>query len=161
MALLKQLLTYVALILVVLGAVLLINHLLSRAQVSADYVEIDVPDVEHYPTYAVHPKRISQMIQGDVVCYRLPRDPEGHGNGNGFGWVAAIPGDTVAISKGVLLVNGEAWKRCPALPGAPDSAPVAVPLEHLYVVTTTHLTDSIARGPIPSAVIQGQVENFP
>jgi hypothetical protein len=161
MALLKQLITYVVLLCLVVGAVLLINHMLSRAQVASDYTEIDVPDVEHYPTYALHPMALSQMHSGDVVCYRLPKDSEGHGNGNGFAWIAGTPGDTIAIAKGVLLVNGEPWKRCPPLAAAADCAPFAVPLEHLFVITTTHLTDSIARGPMPAAVIQGEVESFP
>jgi len=159
MTLLKQVVSYLILLGILLGLVWVVKHLLSRVTVSSDYDEIEVPEVDHSPSYAVKPLPLSEMQTDEVVAYSLPRDRNGLGNGNGFAWIAALPGDMVSISKGVLLVNNVPEARCAAMPTRPDCP--AFPVGHLFVVTPIHATDSIARGPLPQSLIIGVVANFP
>jgi len=161
MILIKQILSYLILLGLVLGVVYGVRHLLSRVTVSSDYTEIEVPDVDRSPSYALKVEPLSAMEGGEAVAYSIPQDRTGQGNGNGFAWIAGMPGDMVAITKGVLLVNNVPEGHCPAMPTQADCPPFPVPLGHLFVVTTGHATDSIARGPLPQPLILGVVESFP
>src|SRR3954447_15477855 len=117
MELLKQLLTYVVVIgLIVFGSIW-IPRLTSRVQVPPDYAEIVVPDIEHYPSYSYEKlKTVDGLKTGDAVCYILPTTEGGPGNGNGFGWVAGVPGDEVRVVAGQLLVNGKASTTAGPMP---------------------------------------------
>ncbi len=160
MDLLKQLLVYVVLIVAIWLAATFLLPLLSRASMAPDYSEIDVPDVEHYKTYSLEQNvPVRQLSQGQAVCYRLTKGEST--NGNGFGYVAAIPGDTVEIVGGQLLVNGSPYKRSGPLASHPDEGRLVVPENHVYVVTTAHSTDSVARGPMPAAALRGRIAEFP
>ena len=161
MILIKQILSYLILLAVILGVVAGVQHLLSRVTVSSDYTEIEVPDVDRSPSYALKPEPLGAMQVGEAVAYSLPQDRTGQGNGNGFAWIAGVPGDVISITKGVLLVNNVPDSHCQPLPTRADCPPFPVPLGHLFVVTTTHGTDSLARGPLPQSLILGVVESFP
>lgn len=160
MDLLKQLLSYVFIIVLVWLAAAYGMPMLSRAQMPTDYMEIpEVPDVEHYRSYVLEKNvKVSSLQQGQVVCYRIKGDGA---HGNGFGYIAAVPGDVVEISDQGLVVNGAAYKRSGALMEYPNFGKLVVPANYVYVVTTAHLTDSLARGPIPASGLRGRIGEFP
>jgi hypothetical protein len=161
MELLKQLLTYAILVLIVGAGLVYIPKLTSRVQVPPDYVEIAVPDVEHYPSYSFQPlDSVSALNRGDAVCYRIPNS-DGGAYGNGFGWVAGMPGDEVRIAAGKVTVNGTPSSASGAVNGSPDMGPLVVPEGHVFVVSTMHMTDSVMRGPLPLSVLRGRLESFP
>jgi hypothetical protein len=160
MELLKQLLTYAVLIGLLIAGSIWIPRLTSRVQVPPDYSEIVVPDIEHYPSYAYEKLlSVDGLKAGDTVCYQVPNS-EGVAS-NGFAWVAAVPGDEVRLAKGQLMVNGKASTTSGMAMDRPDIGPLIIPANHVYVVTTTHRTDSLVRGPMPLGNLRGRVENFP
>lgn len=160
MELLKQILTYVVVIALLWAALTWIPRLTSRVRLGSDYVEITVPNIEEYPSYSLEAGLpFDALAIGDAVCYRTV-DAEG-GASEAYGFIAARPGDTVAIAAGELLVNGKPDKRCGALSGRPDAGPLVIPAQHLYVVTTMHQTDSVARGPLAAADVRGRLKEFP
>ncbi|MBA2480901.1 MAG: hypothetical protein H0V44_09575, partial [Planctomycetes bacterium] len=102
--------------------------------------------------------KISQLQIGDAVCYRVAVGESAQSNG--FGFVAALPGDTVSLAKGMLQVNG-APSKYSGPTNLADSGPLMVPQNHVYVVTSTHLTDSVVKGPLPAAALRGRIAEFP
>jgi hypothetical protein len=161
MIMIKQVLSYLVMLGILLGLVFVVKHMLSRVTVASDYTEIEVPDVDRSPSYAVKAMALGEMQADEVVAYNLPKDRNGLGNGNGFAWIAGVPGDLISIAKGVLLVNNVPYTRCAAMPTRPDCPAFPVPVGHLFVVTSGHATDSIARGPLPQSLVIGVVESFP
>ncbi len=115
----KNLIIYAVLIVLLWAAVVVIRRYAVRVQVPADYVEVQIPDVEHYPTYALSRIPFSAYSHGDAVAYRTPENSQ---HGTAFGWVLALPGDTVSISDGTLSVNGKPDSRFTNL-GRPDLPP--------------------------------------
>jgi hypothetical protein len=158
MDLLKHLLFYVVMIALIWGAVVLSKRYLSRVQVQPDFNEIAVPDADHYPSYRLKPFEVHGIEPGSAVSYYLPDGS--HGSGYSFGWIWAVPGDTVAVADGAILVNGKPLKDfhnlnhcdCPAFP---------VPVDHCLVLTSVHQTDFLAHGLMPLAAIKGEVVGFP
>ncbi len=64
---------------------------LSRANVSSDYQDISVPEVDKYPSYSLDPMvKLGQLAHDDVVMYRKTEGSDAPGNL--FGWVVALPG---------------------------------------------------------------------
>jgi hypothetical protein len=160
MELLKQLLTYAVLVVILGAALVYIPKLTSRVQVPPDYSEVTVPDVEHYPSYSYQVlDSVSALHQGEAVCYRVA-NAEGAANGNGFGWVAGLPGDEVRLVGGKLMVNGKPSSTSGSY-DHPDLGPLLVPDGHVFVVTTLHSTDSLVRGPMPLSSLRGRLESFP
>jgi hypothetical protein len=153
----KNLIIYAVLIVLLWVAVVVIRRYAVRVQVPADYIEVQIPDVEHYPTYALSHLPFSAYSHGDAVAYRTPENSQ---HGTAFGWVLALPGDTVSISDGTLSVNGKPDIRFTSL-GRPDLPPLPIPANFAFVVTSAHLTDSLVRGPLPAVAILGRLENFP
>ncbi len=156
MDMLKQLAFYAALIALIWGMVLISQRFLVRVQVQPDFNEISIPDAEHYPSYRLSAFSFAQAEHGKAVCYRLPTDDKPFS----FGWIAGLPGDTVAISHGQLEINGKPSAAFTNIPHA-DCPPMPVPADHLLVLNSTHGTDSLAHGMMPSSSINGFVVNFP
>jgi hypothetical protein len=136
---------------------------LARANVSSDYMDINVPDVDKYPSYSLDPMvTIGQLAHDDVVMYRKTAGSDAPGNL--FGWVLALPGETVAIRDGHLLVNDQPVSKIADLRGGgfqPDCGPILIPVGTVWLSTTMHRTDSMVMGPIPAAAIRGRVAKFP
>ena len=75
--------------------------------------------------------------------------------------VVAIPGDTVAIEAGQLVVNGDAVKEDYATPATEDYAEIDVPAEHYFVLgdNRDESYDSRFLGVIAEEQIQGRVSH--
>jgi len=72
--------------------------------------------------------------------------------------VVGLPGDTVEIRGGVLIVNGEPFPEAPTVqPQAEDRGPVVVPEGSLYVMGDNRPVslDSRDFGPIPAGSVKG------
>jgi signal peptidase I len=161
MDLAKQLITYVVMI-ALLWAGLHYLPYLSRANVSSEYIDITVPDVDKYPSYALDPfVTINHLAHDDVVMFRKTGGTDAPGNF--FGWVVALPGETVRVKDNQLLVNDQPVRKDAALRISyrPDAGPILVPAGTVWVATSLHMTDSLAIGPVPAAAIKGKVANFP
>jgi hypothetical protein len=159
MDVLKQLLTY-AVILALIWAGLTYLPKLARAQMSVDYRDIDVPGVEEYKSYAIdRAVSIPNLRVGDVVCYRAGQGEDAQSNG--FGYVAGLPGDSIRVEKGTVQVNGTASKFSGPT-NLPDAGPLMVPVNHVYVITSNHVTDSLVKGPLSAAALRGRLTgDFP
>ncbi|MBA3708032.1 MAG: hypothetical protein H0W83_04315 [Planctomycetes bacterium] len=158
MDVLKQLLTYAFLLALVWAGITYLPRL-SRVQLSVDYSEINVPGVEEYKSYSLDRAATIPMLRhGDAVCYRIAKGDDAMANG--FGYVAGVPGDLVQITKGKVVVNGEV-NRFSGDTLLAEVGPLIIPENHVYVVTTHHNTDSVARGPLPAAALRGRVGDFP
>ena len=59
------------------------------------------------------------------------------------------------------MVNGKDFATCGPLGERPDTGPMVVPENHVYVVTTLHVTDSVIRGPLPLSALRGRLVGFP
>jgi hypothetical protein len=159
MDVLKQLLTY-AVILALIWAGLTYLPRLARVQLSVDYTDIDVPGVEEYKSYAIdRAVSVPNLRVGDVVCYRVNQGEDAQSNG--FGYVVGLPGDSIRVERGIVQVNGTASKFS-GTTNLPNSGPLMIPMNHVYVVTSNHMTDSLAKGPLPAAALRGRLTgDFP
>ncbi|MCX8039037.1 MAG: S26 family signal peptidase [Planctomycetota bacterium] len=124
---------------------------LNRVQVPVDYD--DLQGLEGGKGLWLEPP---PYRAGDVLAYRLGPGPDDVG----FGVVVALPGDSVRLSEGRLLVNGEAvrpWSPYQPLRGLAELGPLTVPAGHWFVVSTRHQRDSLAHGPIGAERVLGKV----
>jgi hypothetical protein len=94
---------------------------------------------------------------GDIVAVRLDADTVG------FARVHALPGQRIRLRAGALDVDDRPVSDWSVVhqPIAADLGPVVVPAGHLWLGTTGHRTDSLARGPIPRAQVLGIVGDPP
>jgi hypothetical protein len=152
---LKQLIAY-AILIALFWAGVVVVRMMSRAHVPSGYTDIN--GMQEFTSYRVDRNvTITQFQPGDALCYRISDQEEGQTT---FGWVAGLPGDAVAISKGQLLVNGKPCERGDKIL-LPDCGPIQVPAKHLFVVSDRHERDSTARGPIPAIAIHGRLGALP
>lgn len=95
-------------------------------------------------------------LPGDVLAYRFGDGPEDIT----FSFVAALPGSTVRLGGGALLVDGHAaqnWKEHGRYAGIHDLGPLTIPAGHYFVVNPEHRHDSLVLGVIGSDRILGKV----
>lgn len=144
-------LPWVILIALVVAGMVLVPKL-ARATPDVDYD--DFHDVDLRQSLSVDASvTLRQYRSGDILMYRT----EAEGTGSVcLAYVAALPGEEVAIRDGVLLVNDRAVDLTGLPRGLPDRATVAVPRDHLWVVSHGHDFDSFACGPIPLGVVLGR-----
>ncbi len=152
---LKQLLGYALLVAFFWGTVVVVKKL-SRVQVPNGYNDIN--GLAEYTSYRVDETvTLRQYRAGDPVCYRMGSDSD---HAVTFAWIAGLPGDEIAITQGVLTVNGK-----PAGRGSetrqPDAGPLRVPANHVFVLSDNHQQDSLAAGPIPAAALRGRLGSLP
>lgn len=92
--------------------------------------------------------------RGEIVVFTDPRGVEGLLVKR----VVGLPGDTVEIRRGVVLVNEVPLPEAPTVqPHPEDLGPVAVPPGHLYVIgdNRPNSLDSRGFGPIPADSVRG------
>lgn len=95
--------------------------------------------------------------RGDVIFYTLPNDPAN----STIGRVVALPGETVAISGGKVLVNGQPIDDSKANGPTGDLASSKVPDESFFVLGDNRATkqDSRTFGPVDRMLLQGIVSH--
>ncbi len=124
---------------------------LRRAQVPPDFEEIGglVPMTGVWldpPPY----------LAGDVLAYRFGDGPEDIT----FAFIAALPGNTVRLGGGELLVDGHEarnWHEYGNYRGIHDIGPLTVPAGHYFVVSKEHRHDSMVMGVIGPDQVLGKV----
>lgn len=154
-----------------LAAVLLMVFVVSGVAISGDSMEPTLRDGERalVPRYEIWLRRlgVGEFARGDVVFFPSPEQPPGalcpvlctHL----IKRIVAVAGDTVAISRGQLLVNGQAVTE-PYLGsgwhGSFSMEQQLVPEDHVFVLGDNRLPygsfDSRAFGPIPTSRIEGR-----
>jgi type IV secretory pathway protease TraF len=155
MEVLRQAILYVILVAAFWGGVLAMKSL-SRVQVPLGYTDVD--NLAEFTSYRVDGTvAFSAWRAGDAACWRLGPDEARAVN---FGWVLALPGDSVAIRGGTVEVNGQPVQRGHAV-RLPDCGPVRVPDNHLFVISDHHHGDSIAFGPLPASALRGRLGSLP
>jgi signal peptidase I len=92
---------------------------------------------------------------GDVVVMRSPSNP-------GLDYVkriVALPGDQVAMRRGVLYRNGVPAESCQCIPDLDQMPPVEVPAGHYFVLGDNRPVSSDSRefGLVPAALLKGKV----
>jgi signal peptidase I len=101
-------------------------------------------------SYRLHPPR-----RGDVVIVDQPGN-----DGSLIKRVVALPGETVEVRGGHVLINGqrieEPWVRNF---GGPNHPPMVVPADHVFILGDNRVNsrDSRVIGPVPIEAIEGHV----
>lgn len=101
---------------------------------------------------------LDDVRRGDVVAFEDPDSP----GAVAIKRVVALPGDTVAIRAGRLVVDGVRQREAylgPGLTGSDFFGPTEVPVGHLFVLgdNRPHSVDSRFAGPIPAGALVGRV----
>lgn len=152
---LRQMISY-AVTLAALVALVTIVPRCARLRVPPGYSDIATLDVDRSLTGDAG-ARFSDLAVGDGIAFRLG-DQESLALC--LGWVAALPGDTVAITNKFLMVNGAKSVHSQPL-DMPDRAAVMIPLGHCFVLSDQHLFDSLAYGPLPAAALRAKLASLP
>jgi hypothetical protein len=151
----KQALLYAIMIAAFYASVIAVKKY-AHVHVPAGYSDIN--SVEDFTSYRLDKTITFPLLRvDDPVCYALDQSED---RAVTFGWVAALPGDDVAISKGAILINGVPTPKYSAL-GLPDTSAFRVPAQHVWVVSDHHQADSFAVGPIPAMAIHGRLAHLP
>jgi len=156
MDVIKQWLTYAAMIAVVWG-VLWLTPQCTRVHAATDFDDVD--GIEMGKTWSLDKRATPALLKtGDAVCWRLGTDAELQVQ---LGWVAGVPGDRIAVVKGEVTVNGKAVAHGYKIEDV-ELPTVVVPADHVYVVSSGHKYDSVAYGPLPAVAIRGRLpDEFP
>ena len=88
--------------------------------------------------------RFDEIRRGDVIVFRFPLDP----SKSYIKRVAGLPGDTVEIEQGRLLINGQPFEEPYLLPEYGDRSTyprVTVPPNHYYVLGDHRNTSNDSR----------------
>ena len=151
----RQLLSYAITIAIIIALVVIVPRF-ARLRVAPNYNDIEHLVVEQ-SLNADTGVAFASLAIGDPIAYRLG-DQEG--KELCVGWIAALPGDEVAVRDKSVMVNGKKAGGG-AVEDAPPRAPVMIPAGHCYVVSSFHQLDSVAYGPIPAAAIRARLSSLP
>lgn len=154
----RQAVIYLILTAVVWGLATYVPRHLARVQIAEGYE--DVKGLTAFSSYGVdRGVRMGQWRIGDALAFRANASMAE--SDMKLGYVAALPGDEIAMSGGMLLVNGrkvEGWEKS----RIDELGPLVVPAGHLWVRSDMHVYDSVALGPIPSSWLHGRINgNLP
>lgn len=155
---LRQLVSYLITLGVIIALVLIVPRF-ARLRVDPGYNDIANLDVDQ-SLNADTGFAFARLEPGDAIAYgRSGASGEGGGEALCLGWIAGVPGDTVAIRGGKVIARGKAAQGDPV--DQPDRAEVMVPAGHVFVVSSHHQYDSVASGFIPAAAIRGKLGTLP
>lgn len=99
---------------------------------------------------------VRQLRRGDIVAFYPSAEDDA---GAAFGYVAALPGETMTISDGTLRVDDEAWDKTSIPQSLGDVEALPIPADHVYLLSDGHQFDSTRLGPIPAAFLIGRVKD--
>ncbi len=151
----RQAAFYAIIVTLIYGVLKLVQYL-DIVHVPENYTDIN--GMEQYSSYRLDGGvPFTQLRAGDAICYRLGPEAE---RAVQFGWIAAVPGDEIAVSDGTLQVNGTPSPHSGKL-AIPDSPGLRIPAQHLYVLSDMHQADSVARGLIPAIAVRGRLARLP
>lgn len=154
---LRQLISYLVTLAVIIALVLIVPRF-ARLRVDPEYNDITGLNVDQ-SLNADKGFSFARLEPGDAIAYGRSGTGENHGEALCLGWIAGVPGDTVAIRGGKVIARGK------TAPGEPidqlDRAEVMVPAGHVFVVSSNHQFDSVASGFIPAAAIRGKLGTLP
>jgi hypothetical protein len=153
----RQLISY-GLTLAAIIALVTVVPRCSRLRVEPEYNDIDKLNIDESIT-ADSGASLASLAIGDAIAFRLGDQAGGTGQ-LCLGWIAALPGDEVAISDQAVFVNGSKTTHGDLLT-LPDRAPTMIPAGHCFVVSDHHQFDSLAYGPLPAAAICGKLRSLP
>ncbi len=98
---------------------------------------------------------LGEPARGDVIVFRYPRDP----SRDFIKRVVGLPGDTVEVRGGRVIVNGEVIDEpYGPSPGTYDSEPVTLPADELFVMgdNRNNSSDSHIWGALPMQNVIGK-----
>jgi signal peptidase I len=99
--------------------------------------------------------RLGEPARGDVIVFHYPRDP----SRDFIKRVIGLPGDTVEVRGGQVIVNGETIDEpYDPSPGTYDSDPVTLPEDQLFVMgdNRNNSSDSHIWGALPMENVIGK-----
>lgn len=99
--------------------------------------------------------RLGEPARGDVIVFHYPRDP----SRDFIKRVIGLPGDTVEVRSGQVIVNGEIIDEpYEPSPGTYDSEPVTLPEDQLFVMgdNRNNSSDSHIWGALPMENVIGK-----
>ncbi len=127
----------------------------------ASYLTLNLTSLENYMPQLVRPageatvSPFGEPERGDVIVFRYPRDPRR----DFIKRIIGVPGDTVVIREGRVVVNGQALAE-PYLgePTGYSREPTTVPPGFYYVLgdNRNNSSDSHVWGPVPRENIIGK-----
>ncbi len=144
-----------------LGAIIALVTIIprcSRLRVTPEFTDIDKLNVDE-SLNADNGARLSSCAIGDAIAFQMGNSAGGAGELS-LGWIAAMPGDEVAIRDKAVFVNGSKTAHGDAV-SLPDRAPTMVPAGHCFVISDHHQFDSLAYGPLPASALRGKLRNLP
>jgi len=119
------------------------------------------------PRYEVwlHRLGIGRFQRGDIVFFPSPGNPSGHGRSRRHlvKRIVAVGGDTIALSRGHLLINGRLLEetQLQGRLGFSSTPPQLVPPDQVFVLGDNRLPagsyDSRRFGAIKTASIEGRI----
>jgi signal peptidase I len=113
----------------------------------------------HLPFSSYELVSFRRPVRSEIVTFTLPE----RGSQTFVKRVVALDGDTVAIKKGVLYVNGVPpeykYRIQVEAGGGKDYGPVNIPPNHFFVLgdNRSDSNDSRAWGPVPYSCLKGRV----
>ncbi len=101
--------------------------------------------------------RFEPIRRGDVVVFWYPRDP----TVSFIKRIVGLPGETIEINRGVLLIDGQATREDYITPASRDPAsqpPTRVPPGHYFVLGDHRVSSNDSRnwGEVPQRYIYGR-----
>jgi hypothetical protein len=123
-----------------------------------EYGYQDIAGLERYASgKVVDAERLTRLKVGDAVCFSTGSKKEFQVL---FGWVAAMPGQVVALQNQKVIVDGKPTATPHDAMSVPDLPGSVVPRGHVFIISTSHQYDSIANGMIPLGALRGTVDDL-
>ena len=134
---------------------LAINYARTFSQVTVPNAYREIRELSGRDAVRLNPLiGLPQLRPGDLIAFRLGGDGQRQ---EAFGYVAALPGDRVAIDDdGRLLVNDDPFTMGSPVNHTSARPAIIIPAEHIYVWTDMHQQDSLRLGPIPAQMLIGR-----
>lgn len=104
---------------------------------------------------------VRQLSRGDIIAFYYPKDR----SKSYIKRIVGLPGETLAIRGGKILINGMVLEETYVLPennrATTDYAPIKVPADNYYVMgdNRDYSNDSRSWDTLPRALIYGKYTN--